>query len=872
MAWSGTSEGSRAKVSQQSDPSALPPVDDRLYGHYRAAAGGFDELMQPDGGLRPHWQSFMARLSARSDAELAQAWSATARMLRDNGVTHNVHGDPTGQDRPWRLDPVPLLIDGAEWRQLEQGLIQRARLFNAILSDLYGPQQLLTGGQLPAALVFGSPQFLRPLHGVPVPGQVRLHFIAIDLARRPDGSWQVISDRTHAPIGAGYALETRVVMGRVLPDLFRDCRVERLAGFFQRFSDSLLALLHHAEPRMVMLSPGPAAETYFEHAYLARYLGMPLVEPGDLTVRDRRVFLKTMTGLQPIQLIWRQMHSEACDPLELQSATAQGVPGLVQAVRSGNVVVVNALGSGLVEGDAIMPFLPSLCQQTLGEPLLLPEAATWWCGEPAARRFVLANLDRLVLRPTFAPRSILRRDRGPILPARLSAAERAALCARLNTHGEHYVAQEPLLPSSAPCWTDGRLVPRPVVLRAYIAADGQGYQVMPGGLARTLGDGDAPLLLMRQGEASKDAWVLTAGPVSSFSRLAQAEQPAAPRRSGQDLASRAADNLYWLGRYAERSDGAVRLLRSLLLRVTGEVNDDDPVVRATLLQLMVALGHLDKGLARRLTQGGAAAFPGELGRVLFEADAPNGLAPLLGHLRRTASLVRERLSSDAWTCLQALQAQVEAERARPRREVGDALQLLNDLVRLLAALSGMQMEHMTRNLGWRLLDMGRRVERARHLARLMAALVRAGASEAAHLQLLLELADSTMTYRTRYLNEPRPLLAVDLLLVDNSNPRGLSFQLDRLAEHLAALPRPAEQAGLSAEQRVLARLHGKIELADLAKLCEPAGRRPKRDALPVLMAELEAELGVLSDTLAQAYFSHAQPLRKAGPHWGGGAD
>lgn len=843
-----------------------------MYRNYQTRDGVFDELIDPAGQVRPHWQPFISGLAAMSDAEIAHAWQQADRLVRDDGVTYNAHGDPSGEDRPWRLDPIPLLIAPLEWQQLEQGLIQRARLLNAILADLYGEQKLLTSGLVPAPLVLGNAQFLRPVHGIEQAGGSFLNFLAIDLARGPDGRWWVLSDRTQAPVGAGYALENRVIMARTLSDLFRDSRVQRLASFFQGFRDHLISMVTSDEPRIVIHSPGPLAETYFEHAYLARYLGIPLVEAADLTVRDRRVFLKTLTGLQPVHLIWRRVEAESYDPLELQPGSLHGIPGIVEAVRAGNVQIVNALGSGLVECEALMNFLPKLCRTLLGEDMLLPQTATWWCGHDEGRRFVLDNIDKLVIRPTFASRSILQGAPTQVIGAELGQAERRMLKERIRRQGDDFIGQDLVSLSTAPCWQDDGLRSEPVAFRTYIAADGDSYQVMPGGLARTSGHRDPHAVFMRQGEASKDCWVLADGPLSSFSRLSQAEQHQAPRRSGQDIPSRTADNLYWLGRYAERLEGGVRMLRSLLLRLAGETSDDDPGLRQTLLGLMVDHGHLAEEKATELADRRDELAEDDLAFLIFDGEAINGIARMAGNLRHTGTAVRERLSSDAWHVLQDFHRDLDTYRLQPMHDVGASLELMNQLLRMLAALSGMQMENTTRNFGWRMLDMGRRLERARQFAKLVGGLgARSEASGAASLDLLLQLADSTMTYRTRYLAEPQALLVIDLLLLDGSNPRSVTFQLDRLSDHLAALPRNAESEGLSDEQQLLTRLHAKLDLADLTTLVARSDGDDRRPVLRALMTETEADLAAISDTVTSRYFSHAEPLAKAGPIWLGSA-
>lgn len=839
-----------------------------MHKRYQSDACAYDEMVDGQGSIRSHWQPFLAGLATMSDDEIAKAWASADRLVRDYGVTYNAHGDPSGEDRPWRLDPVPLIIPAAEWQALEQGLIQRAKLLNDILADLYGPQRLLTEGGIPPALVFGNDQFIRPVHGIDMPDDLYLHFLAVDLARGPDGRWWVLSDRTQAPVGAGYALENRVIMARTLPELFKDCRVERLAAFFQTLRDELIARIPNDDPRLVIHSPGPTAETYFEHAYLARYLGIPLVEAADLTVRDRRVFMKTLTGLQPVHMIWRRVESDQYDPLALQSDGLNGIPGIVEALRAGQVTIVNALGSGLVECDALMNFLPDLSKTLLGEDLLLPQIATWWCGTAEGKAFVLENLEKLVIRPTFGSRSIMQGAPKHVIGAELDQGARAELAAAIERSGDDYVGQDTATLSTAPGWQDGQLQPRPIGFRAYLAANGDSYRVMPGGLTRTSEHANSEAVFMRQGEASKDSWVLADSPLSSFTRLGQAEQKQTPKRGGQDIASRTADNLFWLGRYAERMEGGLRLLRALLLRIVGDDIDDDAMVRAALLDLMVERGYLAKPTAKQVGSRGGEIGERGLSFLVFDPDAINGIGVLADNLRRTAGSVRERLSSDSWRILQALQSDIDRYRSSPGHDVDASLHLLHQFLRMLAALSGMQMENMTRGFGWRLFDMGRRLERAVLTAKLIEGLAGRGTSAETMAQtVLLQLADSSITYQTRYIAEPKAYLVIDLLLLDETNPRSVVFQLERLSEHLEALPRAAEQAGLSDEQQQLSRIRAKIDLADLKTLTLSVNAKRERRALIDLMSKIEHDLGMISDTVARRYFSHAEPLGRAGPIW-----
>src|SRR5271170_5454119 len=473
--------------------------DPLLTAEYRQAPGVYDEMCVEPGVLRSHWDRYIASLTSLGGKELAHRWQTARRRIRENGVTYNVYGDPLGTDRPWSLDAIPLLIPPAEWAYLEAGLIQRARLLNIILADLYGPQKLLLNGDLPSALVFANPAFWRACHGVQVPASTYLHLLAVDLARSPDGQWWVISDRTQAPSGAGYALENRIVMAETFPDLFREAQL--------RLSPST-----RAHPRVVLLTPGPLNETYFEHSYLARYLGFTLVQGADLTVRDSRVFLKTLEGLKQVDVILRRVDDGFCDPIELRSDSYLGVSGLVEAVRAGNVAVANALGSGLIETSAFMPFLPGLSRRMLGEPLKLPAVATWWCGQPKALSYVRDNLDFLVIKPAFPSKGM-----EPVFGGRLAAGERSRLLERVEERPHEFVGQELLHLSTVPVWSDNTLSARRVVLRVYLAASGDSWVVMPGGLARVSASLDTPVVSMQRGGGSKDTWVLSNWPIDTSS-------------------------------------------------------------------------------------------------------------------------------------------------------------------------------------------------------------------------------------------------------------------------------------------------------------------------------------------------------------------
>jgi uncharacterized circularly permuted ATP-grasp superfamily protein/uncharacterized alpha-E superfamily protein len=838
------------------DTHAAPP----LSAGYRQTEGVYDEMSAAPGVLRPHWDALIGSMSALGREELARRWKVARQRIRENGVTYNVYGDPLGMDRPWILDSIPLLIPPAEWSLLEAGLIQRARLLNCILADLYGPQQLLRGGHLPPALIYANPAFWRPCHGMPTVHPY-LHLLAVDLARAPDGQWWVLSDRTQAPSGAGYALENRVVLAETFPDLFREFHVERLASFFRSFRDTLLNLApsRSENPRAVLLTPGPFNETYFEHSYLARYLGFTLVQGEDLTVRDSRVFLQTLDGLKPIDVILRRVDSGFCDPIELRSDSFLGVPGLVEAVRAGNVVVANALGSGLIESPAFMPFLPQLSQHLLGERLKLPSVATWWCGQPKPLQYVFDNLDYLVIKPAF-PAQGPARGMEPVFGGKLAGDERSRWIARLREHPYEFAGQELVDLSTVPVWSQDSLSPRRVVLRVFLAASGDSWVAMPGGLARVSPAPDTPVVSMQRGGGSKDTWVLSSGPVSGFTLQSPRGLPIELHRGeASDLSSRAADHLFWLGRYAERCEQLARVLRCILIRLTAEFGASGTSEWDSLMQLYDCLasphsrltaddpqGHLDQW--RDLEQ--------EVLSLIFEEQRSDSLNAVLNRAARAAAQVRGSLSSDTLRVVSQFGAAHTS--AWGYASTGEALAVLNRSIGTLAALRGIEMENITRGPGWHFLSLGRRIERSIQLVDLFRAIIVPLSPRTwPTLEMLLEVADSSMTYRSRYFTELQAAPVLDLLMNDGANPRSMAFQIQDLLEHCRSLSgRPSGTAWPVSKQKRLEEAAADLFRADVGMLCQPLEggiRLPLDD----LLAATGAALPALSDAITNVYFSHA---------------
>jgi len=820
---------------------------------YPQSTRRYDEMLAADGEVRPHWRQFFSHLDSVAPDEMHRRLEFVDRRIQENGVTYNVYADPSGSDRPWALDPVPLIIPPDEWAQVSAAVAQRAKLLNAILADLYGEQTLLAQGLLPPALVYGQHGYLWPCRGIKPAGGVWLHNYAVDLARAPNGRWWVIADRTQAPSGAGYALENRLVVSRVFPEMFRDLHVQHLADFFRDQLDGLAALAPvegDEQPHIVLLTPGPYNETYFEHAYLARYLGYPLVEGQDLTVRGDTVYLKTLRGLKRVHVILRRQDDDYCDPLELRGDSALGIPGLINVARAGRVTIANALGSGLLASGALMGFLPAICRQLLGEKLTMPSVGTWWCGEKPALEYVKENFDDLVIKPAYPTQRL-----EPVFGSELQGEARAEMLRRIEARPHAYVAQEMVDLSQAPTWSrahERRLLAKPVGLRAYAVSTPDGYSVMPGGLARVATGASARIISMQRGGSSKDAWVLTNGPVSEFSMLKPSVGVRDLVRSGANLSSRVVENLFWLGRYSERFDDSARMLRVTLSRLVEAGGEKTPAV-ASSMELAEMLRIVPRpGEDSAVSEGSEHA----LLEAIYDPAQPGSLAGNIRNLMWSATHVRERLSLDHWHSLNRLQLEQQgAQKKHP--SLTEAIAFLDRVLGISSSLTGFAMDNMTRDDGWRFLILGRRLERLSFFAQAIATFLRIKSARGPGcLEWLLELADSIITYRSRYSRQPELLPVIDLLVFDDSNPHGVIFQAGVLARYL---DRMARELGATFDDNLPAALE-RLRNFDLERLEHLQFADCHDCSACVELASLLDGLNIaaiqLSDWLGMRYFTH----------------
>lgn len=776
----------------------------------------YDEFLLPDGKVRPHWEEAGAYFAKLGPAEITRRWNQARKILRNNGVAYNVNvRDPQGTSRSWELNPIPLRIPAGEWTVIESAVRQRGRLLNAILNDLYGGQDLLREGLVPPALILANGAYLRPCVGVPVPHDARLAFYAVDLARSPDGAWWVLSDRTQAPSGVGYALENRVVLSRVLPEIFHSTQIARLGGFFRQMKEAIEALSPRPgiRPTVVLLTPGRLSETYFEHAYLARQLNFTLVEGQDLTVRNNTVYIRTLLGLQQVDVIVRRVDDDYCDPLELRDESLLGVPGLMNAVRAGAVTLANSLGSGVVQCPALGAFLPKLCERLLGEKLLMPSVATWWCGQPKEQKYVLDNLHGLVVQPAF--------DFPGERPVKGAAREivRDAIVRR----PEFFSAQEVVRLSQCPDFNGKGIEPRSVVLRVFAVRSGDDYIVMPGGLTRVAEEELSHGVLLRNEGGTKDTWI----------DLADTEPFAAPstrqaregdlRRASPPLTSRIADSFFWLGRYAERAEFSARMARVALDGLASQQVWEEMTDFYALLRTFDHFGQFRQPASLKQPSQTAQALAAQM----IDRENPGSLAAIVERLRDVITSVRDQVTADTWRIAHELPYLLPQPGTTDVQGGSDFD--LNAVILHLSALNGVLGENMMHGSGWRFVELGRRLERSTYSARLLAESLDVPHPNVSRFDVLLDVFDAIITYRQKY-TVVRRATVLDLLICDESNPRSLASQLALLHDDIVNLPHESDENIERPEERLALRALSDVRLLDARQL-NPTALTAVEDAM-----------------------------------------
>lgn len=869
-----------------------------FFADYRAPAGKYDELqgaacsvagkstsaakppLQPKnpsslGDTPEPWKRLDRALTEVGRESFGRLWTQTRHALRENGIAYGSPGQFDDRSRPWQLDPIPLVLAAKEWEQISAALQQRARLLNHIVTDLLGPQRLITDGLLPAEVVFRHPMFHRSLWHEGMAARMSIMIYAADIARDQQGEWWVLGDRTEAPSGLGFALENRLLTSRMLPSAFHRLQVCRLASFFMDLRDAIARLADpqlqedpSQPPRVVLLTRGESSARYFEDAFLSRYLGYTLAEGQDLAVRDNRLVFKTLRGLLPVDVVLRRPDSRTLDPLEIISGQYNGTAGLLQAWRIGQVGMANPPGAGIVESPVMMSFLPFLCQEIFGEPLKMPAVATWWLGAEAIRKKVLRRLDDVIIRPAFE-------RPGPAAnaeSARLMRLPKEQLLDLIHARPYDFVAQERVERSSMPVWSGANdplvttmasersghseLQAGNVVVRAFqLQHAPDEFQTMQGGLVRV-----EPVEEGSADELCKDLWILSDQPVRHVSLLDQNSTQIELRRGGAELPSRVAENLFWVGRHLERTEAVARLLRSVVVRLTGEDEATQLPEMSMLLRGMVEQNQIEPDYVVPDILGTLRPLEQVLPQLVCDPEHHGGLRSRIDTLMRTTMTVRDRISADSWRAIRKV-GDVFAEIDAATASLPDTLELANETILSLTAFSGLASESMTRTTTWRFLDLGRRLERASQSASILrCACELPSTHSSATFVALLENAESLMTYRSRYQSGFRWGPVCDLLICDSSNPRSVAYQLAAIVDHIQRLPEELSRS-VDAELNAAA-----VEMLHLVEALNPAslqGAEPVR-RLSELLAVLDQKLPKFSDAINHAYFVHTPRLRTLG--------
>ncbi len=818
----------------------MPPPEGMAVGtdwarDYLAGAPQWDLFAGAAAEVADRWQAMFARLSAMAQGNPAALAEKVAHQAIDLGMAFRLTGDQ--QERAWPLSPLPMLIGAQEWAGIERGLTQRADLLERVIGDIYGTQSLVASGKLPASVVTGSPHYWRVMASAPPPHGHYLHFYSADLARGPDGEWRVLADRVRTPVGVGYALENRLALSRSTGDLLGSMNTRRLAPFFSDLRRGLAADCTRSDPRIGLLTPGRFNQSYAEQAHLARYLGFLLVEGEDLIVTDGQLFVRTIQGLKRIDGLWRWMDSRFLDPLAFDGKSRIGVPDLYDACARGGLMVSNWPGAGVIESRAFAAFLPQLAHALLNEDLILPNIATWWCGQPSERDYVADRLGDLVVGSAF-DQDVAGLEGTRFTPgSALDEAQRARLLDAMRRRPMDYVGQEVVRLSTTPAIVEDRLTALPFTLRVFVARDAAGgWRIMPGAFARLAAHGDIRAALMGEGDLSADMCVIDSQPVPPDTLLGSGGAPAI-RRVGGMLPAKAADNLFWLGRYIERAETTLRIIRAI---VGGSIEADlgpalsSPTMRR-LIDMLVEWGAIPR------CDGPIASL---CATALGDGAQSGSVRALMGSVASIGEGLRDRLAVDFWRIVRLPFPPVD----ETVTEI--LLEASSRLIDRISALSGLAAENMGRTEGWRFHDLGRRMERAINGCRLAVAF---GADDASpdDLTVLLDLNDSQISYRNRYLTGPSALPVRDMVALEPQNPRSIAYQVQRMAEHLAALPMLAADGMPEPPQRLAGAL--------AARLAPLTG-----DSMTLAdLDDVETRLLGLSDALGQRYFLQVRMAEKA---------
>jgi uncharacterized circularly permuted ATP-grasp superfamily protein/uncharacterized alpha-E superfamily protein len=832
-------------------------LSDPVFQEYFDIHKSYGELIGEDGNIKPHWETLFQSFSMLGDEEISNRNGDTLRLLKENGVTYNIYGDPNGLNRPWKLDNIPFLISTEEWNSIESGLSQRAQLLNLILEDIYGERNLLKKGILPMELIYNHAGFLRPCNGIKQPGKHRLILYSADIAKSTEGKLWVVNDRTQAPSGSGYALENRTTMTRVIPELFKGLKVRHLSPYFSALRNGLneIAPQKNLNPRIVILTPGSKNETYFEHSYLSSYLGFTLVQGNDLIVKDNFVWLKTMGGLERVDVILRRVDDIYCDPLELRADSQLGIPGLLQCVRSGNVSIANPLGSSILENPGLMPFLQLISRYFLSEDLILPTIASWWCGQPKELQYVLDNIQTLVIKKIHRnPTGSSSIDGASLTSVQLDECRR-----QIKANPALYVGQEKVQISLSPSLIDERIIPQKVLFRSFLVSNQDDYVAMAGGLVRSSANAGNFNISSQTGGFSKDAWVISPEPGRVVTVLN--EIPEGVTETFNDmLPSHAAENLFWVGRYTERLLGNARFLRTVmqfLAEGNKLITENNRQTERNLLEAFTRYSFTLPGFIGEKAEDLFTDPWRELKDVLFNEKRPGGIKYNFLQFHKAIHEVRDHWSTDTWRVVRGMEEQLQNGVPLTHHGHLQMIQTLDDLITSTVAFIGLNRESISREQGWIMLDVGRKIEQSLLVITMLRTTMVKKFNDQVEYNLqqsVLMSNEGLVNYRYKYRRPLQNLLVIDLLIFDPNNPRSLTYQVVRLKSYLKNLPKNNLSQSASEYEKQILEADAFLKHADKNELSNSEGDGYK--SLEMFLSDLYAILSSIPGMISKAYFKH----------------
>jgi len=817
----------------------------------------YGELLDEKGKVRPHWETFFDTYSKLGEEEINNRNTDTLRLLKENGVTYNIYGDPNGLNRPWKLDNIPFLISKEEWTSIETGLSQRAQLLNFILEDIYGKRKLIKEGILPMELIYNHAGFLRQCSGIRQTGKHQLVLYSADIAKSTKGKIWVVNDRTQAPSGSGYALENRTTMTRVIPELFDGLKVRHLSPYFNALRNGLNEIAPHRNlnPRIVILTPGSSNETYFEHSYLSSHLGFTLVQGNDLIVKDNFVWLKTMGGLERVDVILRRVDDIYCDPLELKADSQLGIPGLLQCVRSGNVSLANPLGSSVLENPGLMPFLQPIARYFLNEDLILPTIASWWCGQPRELQYVLENIKTLVIK------KIHRNATGSssIDGASLSASQLESCKQQIRLNPSLYVGQEKVEISLSPSLIEGRIVPQKVLFRSFLVSNQNEYVAMSGGLVRSSADAGNFLISSQTGGFSKDAWIISPEPGRVLNVLKETPETFVETYNDM-LPSHAAENLFWVGRYTERLLGNARFLRTVmqfLAEGNKLITDINRQTERNLLEAFTKYSYTLPGFMGEDTDEIFADPWKDLKDVLFNEKRTGGIKYNFLQFHKAIHEVRDHWSTDTWRVIRGMEEGLQNGIPLSHHGHLQMIHNLDNLITSVVAFIGLNRESISREQGWIMLDVGRKIEQSLLVITMLRTNLVKKYSEQVEYNLqqsVLMSNEGLVNYRYKYRRPLQNLLVIDLLVFDPNNPRSVTYQVVRLKSYLQNLPKNNGGKSLTEYERLILEADTLLKLANKTELA--VSDEEGYTNLETFLSRIYQILSAIPGVISKAFFKH----------------